>query len=164
MTADPVTIRTATTADAAAIASVLADAFVEFRDFYTPDGYRATTLAREEVERRFADGPIWVAEFAGQVAGTVSAVVRPDGVHVRSMAVGRSARGCGIGRLLLNQVHEFAAEQDRSHLYLSTTPFLSSAIQLYNRAGFIPTSAPPYELHGTPLFTMEKWSKGVDVR
>jgi putative acetyltransferase len=164
VTAETVTIRPATPADAAAIASVLADAFTEFQDLYTPEGYRATTPASHEVEQRLADGPIWVAECGGQVAGTVSAVVKPDGVHVRGMAVGRSARGIGIGRLLLNQVHEFAAEQERSHLYLSTTPFLSSAIQLYQRAGFIPTSAPPYELHGTPLFTMEKWSKGVDVR
>ena len=164
MTADPVTIRAATAADAASIASVLADAFVEFRDLYTPDGYRATAPAHDEVERRLADGPIWVAEIGGQVTGTVSAVVREDGVYVRGMAVGRSARGAGIGKRLLKQVHEFAAAQDRSHLYLSTTPFLSTAIQLYQRAGFIPTSAPPYELHGTPLFTMEKWSKGVDVR
>jgi putative acetyltransferase len=164
MTADTVAIRAATPADAAAIASVLADAFVEFQDLYTPDGFRATAPRRDEVERRFADGPIWVAEVGGEVAGTVSAIVREDGVYVRGMAVGRSARGIGIGKLLLNQVHEFAAEQERSHLYLSTTPFLSSAIQLYQRAGFVPTSAPPYELHGTPLFTMEKWSRGVDVR
>ena len=40
--------------------------------------------------------------------------------------------------------------------YLSTTPFLASAIRLYEQAGFVHTSAPPYELHGTALFTMEK--------
>ena len=164
MAVDTITIRTAATTDAAAIASLLADAFAEFEPRYTPGGYRATTPNRDEVERRLADGPIWVAEDDRGIAGTVSAIVRPDGVYVRSMAVRPAARGCGIGRLLLNQVQEFAAAHDYSHLYLSTTPFLSAAIQLYERTGFIRTSAPPYELFGTPLFTMEKWSNGVDVR
>jgi GNAT superfamily N-acetyltransferase len=80
------------------------------------------------------------------------------------MAVCPTARGCGIGQLLLNQVEAFAATEDRHHLYLSTTPFLRSAIRLYERAGFVATSAPPYELFGTPLFTMEKWSNSVNVR
>jgi GNAT superfamily N-acetyltransferase len=80
------------------------------------------------------------------------------------MAVAPAARGCGVGRTLLSQVEEFAAANNRQHLYLSTTPFLFSAIRLYERAGFIPTSAPPYELFGTPLFTMEKWSNSIDVR
>ncbi len=164
MIVDTVAVRVAAPTDAEAIASLLADAFVEFERLYTPDGYRATTLSRDEIERRFADGPIWVAEHDGGIAGTVSAVVRPDGVYVRSMAVGPAARGCGIARNLLHQVEEFAAAQNRHHFYLSTTPFLASAIQLYERAGFVRTSAPPYELFGTPLFTMEKWSNGVDVR
>jgi putative acetyltransferase len=157
-------IRSATTTDADAIASLLAEAFVEFEPLYTAGGYRATTPNREEIQQRLADGPIWVAEQEGRIAGTVSAIVRPDGVYVRSMAVARVARGCGIGRLMLKHVQDFAAEQDRHRLYLSTTPFLSSAIRLYEQAGFMRTSAPPYELFGTALFTMEKWSNRADVR
>jgi uncharacterized damage-inducible protein DinB/GNAT superfamily N-acetyltransferase len=149
-------IRPATAGDADAIASLLADSFVEFRPLYTPDGYRATTPDRDEVQRRFTDGPVWVAEHDGGVAGTVSAIVRPDGVYIRSMAVSPSARGRGVGRLLLHEVEQFASSQERTRLYLSTTPFLSRAIRLYERAGFTRTSAPPYELFGTALFTMEK--------
>jgi GNAT superfamily N-acetyltransferase len=164
MTVETLTIRPATAADADAVASVLAEAFAEFQPLYTPAGYHATTPARHEIEQRFADGPIWVVEHDGRIAGTVSALLRDDGVYLRSMAVAPAARGCGVGRALLRQAEEFAAANDRQHLYLSTTPFLSSAIRLYERAGFIPTSAPPYELFGTPLFTMEKWSNSVDVR
>jgi len=163
MTVDVAVIRRATTSDAAAIASLLADAFVEFEPRYTPGGYRATTPDLDEINRRFTDGPTWIAEHDGRIAGTVSAIVRPDGVYLRSMAVTPTARGCGIGQLLLKEVEAFATTHNRHHLYLSTTPFLSSAIRLYERAGFIPTSAPPYELFGTPLFTMEKWSKSVFV-
>lgn len=164
MAVDVAVIRRATTTDIAAIASLLADAFAEYEPRYTPGGYRATIPEPAEIHRRFTEGPTWVVEHGGRIAGTVSAMVRPDGVYVRSMAVSPNARGCGIGRLLLNQVEAFAVAEDCHHLYLSTTPFLSSAIRLYERAGFVPTSAPPYELFGTPLFTMEKWSDSVDVR
>ena len=164
MTVDTLTIRPATAADADAVALVLAEAFSEFQPLYTPAGYHATTPARPEIEQRFADGPIWVVEHDGRIAGTISAILRDDGVYVRGMAVAPAARGCGVGRTLLSQVEEFAAANNQQHLYLSTTPFLLSAIRLYERAGFIPTSAPPYELFGTPLFTMEKWSNSVDVR
>ena len=157
-------IRSATTSDADAIAALLADAFVEFQPLYTAGGYRATTLDREEIQKRLTDGPIWVAEQEGRITGTVSAMLRPDGVYVRSMAVAPVSRGSGIGRLLLNHVQDFAAAQDRSRLYLSTTPFLASAIRFYEQAGFVRTSAPPYELFGTALFTMEKWSGRADVR
>ena len=161
MTADTVAIRLATTSDADAIATLLAAAFAEFEPLYTPDGFRATTPTREEIAQRFADGPVWVVESGTGIAGTVSAVRRADGVHVRSMAVAPVARGLGLGRVLLNQVQAFADAEACDHLYLSTTPFLSSAIRMYERAGFVPTSAPPYELFGTPLFTMRKWSKSV---
>ena len=157
-------IRPATTADADQIAALLADAFVEYEPLYTPGGYRATALNPDEIQKRFTDGPIWVAEQESRIAGTVSAVVRPDGVYVRSMAVAPAARGSGIGRLLLNHVQDFATAHDRSRLYLSTTPFLASAIRLYEQAGFVRTSAPPYELFGTALFTMEKWSNRADVQ
>jgi GNAT superfamily N-acetyltransferase len=164
MAVDTLTIRPATAADAGAVASVLVEAFAEFQPLYSSAGYHATTPAGQEIERRFVDGPIWVVEHDGRIAGTVSAILRDDGVYLRSMAVAPAARGCGVGRALLSQVEEFAAANNRQHLYLSTTPFLFSAIRLYERAGFIPTSAPPYELFGTPLFTMEKWSNSVDVR
>ena len=163
MTADTVAIRLATASDADAIATLLADAFAEFEPHYTPGGFRATTPTPAEIARRITDGPIWIVESGTGIAGTVSAVRRPDGVHVRSMAVAPGARGLGIGRLLLDQVQSFADAHACDHLYLSTTPFLSQAIKMYERAGFVPTSAPPYELFGTPLFTMRKWSKSVVV-
>ena len=139
--------------------------FVEFEPFYTPDGYRATTLSRDEWSGDSPTARIWMAGHNSRIAGTVSAIVRPDGVYVRSMAVGPAARGCGIARLLFSiRCGSSPPRRTSHHLYLSTTPFLASAIQLYERAGFVRTSAPPYEFFGTPLFTMEKWSNGVDVR
>ena len=41
-------------------------------------------------------------------------------------------------------------------MFLSTTPFLESAIRLYEKFGFQRTSDGPLDLFGTPLFTMQK--------
>ena len=80
MTVDTLAIRPATAADADAVALLLAEAFAEFQPLYTPAGYQATAPARHEIEQRFADGPIWVVEHDGRIAGTISAIVRDDGV------------------------------------------------------------------------------------
>jgi ribosomal protein S18 acetylase RimI-like enzyme len=72
------------------------------------------------------------------------------------MAVIPEARGLGIGRLLLQEVAQLAQDNNAEKLYLSTTPFLHSAISLYRRFGFVETADGPHDLFGTPLFTMEK--------
>jgi ribosomal protein S18 acetylase RimI-like enzyme len=155
MTRD-VRIRTAVPADADGISSLLREAFAEFEPLYTPGGFAATTPVPTEIARRFAEGPAWVAEVDGRLVGTVSAVVKEDGVYMRSMAVSPSTRGVGAGRLLLETVEEFAIARQASRMYLSTTPFLAAAIRLYESAGFIRTGEPPDELQGTPLITMAK--------
>jgi putative acetyltransferase len=90
------------------------------------------------------------------IVGTVAAVAKGERLYIRSMAVLPSARGHGIGKALLEQIEKFATEQGFQRLYLSTTPFLLSAIRLYESFGFDRTSEGPHELFGTPLFTMEK--------
>ena len=57
---------------------------------------------------------------------------------------------------LLEQVEQFAREQDADRLYLRTTPFLERAIRLYERSGFRRSEEGPLTLFGTPLFTMVK--------
>jgi ribosomal protein S18 acetylase RimI-like enzyme len=73
------------------------------------------------------------------------------------MAVRPTARGQRIGELLLAQVENFATAERFQRLFLSTTPFLDRAIRLYERLGFRRIDEEPQELHGTPLFTMEKF-------
>nr|MBA3805871.1 GNAT family N-acetyltransferase [Acidobacteriota bacterium] len=77
-------------------------------------------------------------------------------VYIQSMGVLPSARGLRIGELLLRSVEDFASAHGYKRLFLSTTPFLSRAIKLYERFGFRRTDAPPHDLFGTPLLTMEK--------
>jgi ribosomal protein S18 acetylase RimI-like enzyme len=102
------------------------------------------------------EGPIWVALQNGEVVGTVSAVAKAEAFYIRGMAVDPAARGAGIGRALLEHVEEFAVRHRFKRLFLSTTPFLLSAISLYERHGFLRNDDGPHDLLGTPLFTMVK--------
>jgi len=102
------------------------------------------------------EGSVWVAPCGEAIVGTVSAVPKDEDVYVRGMAVLPSARGRGIGGSLLSQVEEHAIARGHRRLLLSTTPFLTDAIELYGRSGFRRSDEGPHDLLGTPLFTMVK--------
>jgi len=150
-------IRFAEPRDAAAICSLMADAFSEYRPLYTLEGYAATVITSEQVAGRIREGPVWVALWDEIVVGTVSVVARKGSLYVRGMAVRPTARGQRIGELLLEEVEKFAVAEGFRRLFLSTTPFLDRAIRLYGRLGFRQIDQGPHDLCGTPLFTMEKF-------
>jgi N-acetylglutamate synthase-like GNAT family acetyltransferase len=149
-------IRSAEIEDCATIADVLRESFAEFKPLYTEEGFAATAPGSEQIEARTREGPVWVALRDAVIVGTVSAVKKGESVYVRGMAVLPSARGSGAGTRLLEQVERWAAEGDISRIFLSTTPFLDSAIRLYEKSGFRRTVEGPHDLFGTQLFTMEK--------
>ena len=154
--ASEVQVRRATADDAALVASVLRQAFAEYEPLYTEQGYAATTPGAGEIAARIGHGPVWVAVYREQIVGTGSVVAKPEGIYIRGMAVIPSARGLGIGRRLLDEIQRFAIAQGCTRLFLSTTPFLNTAIRLYEAFGFRRTNDGPHDLFGTPLFTMEK--------
>ena len=151
-----VQIRLAEPDDATAIAGVIYESFVEYKALYTDQGFAATTPGKERIEARMREGPVWMASRDGVTVGTVSAVARGGAVYIRGMAVGPVARGSGAGSALLKQVERWAATERATRIFLSTTLFLESAIRLYENFGFRRTSDGPFDLFGTPLFTMEK--------
>ena len=151
-----VQIRIAAASDAESIALVLAEAFAEYRPQYTRAAFDATCPSSGAILKRMTEGPVWVAELDGAVAGTVAAVPKEDALYIRGMAILPAARGQAIGRLLLKTVEQHALGQGRQRMTLSTTPFLSRAIRLYESFGFRRAAEDIHDLFGTPLFTMEK--------
>jgi putative acetyltransferase len=149
-------IRRAVPEDAPAIATVLHESFGEFKALYTDGGFAATTLNADQVLARMQEGPVWVALRESALLGTVAAVIKGDSVYIRGMAVLPIARGSGAGTRLLQQIEVWASGEGYARLFLSTTPFLASAIRLYERFGFRRTDENLHDLFGTPLFTMEK--------
>jgi GNAT superfamily N-acetyltransferase len=149
-------IRRALPDDAASIASVLHRSFVEYESSYTPEAFAATVCTPEQIRARMSEGPVWIALQAGIITGTVAAVSKGEALYIRGMAVDPRVRGSGTGRALLNCVEEFAVQGGFKALRLSTTPFLSSAIRLYERCCFRRNGDGPHDLFGTTLFTMVK--------
>ena len=149
-------IRMAVTEDAPSVAAVLHESFIEYKSRYTQEGYAATTPASEQIQNRIKEGPVWVAVYQDRIVGTVSAVPKGEGLYIRGMAILPAARGQRIGELFLREIEGFASERGFKRLFLSTTPFLNRAIQLYEHYGFRRSSEGPDNLFGTPLFTMEK--------
>jgi ribosomal protein S18 acetylase RimI-like enzyme len=135
---------------------VLSKSFVEYQSRYTAEGFAATVLTPQQIEARMNEGPMWVALENGVIVGTVSVVLKPEGLYIRGMAVDPVARGKSIGRKLLDCTEEFAVQNGCERLFLSTTAFLSRAIKLYEQYGFHRSIAGPDHLFGTPLFTMTK--------
>ena len=148
-------IRKAKHGDAAAIESLLYESFLEYERAYTPEAFRITTPGRREIESRIKNWTVWVALHANVIVGTVSAHPEGEALHIRSMAVRPSMRGRGIGKLLLQRVEKFASAKRYKRLILNTTPFLASAIRLYERLGFRPTGS-ERDWFGTTLSAMAK--------
>ena len=156
-----VLVRRADPRDASDIARVLRQSFLEYQDQYTPEGFAATTPGEQQVRIRMAEGSTWVALLSNAIVGTASVVAKDDAVlYVRGMAVLPAARGRGVGELLLREIEVFALGNGCTRLLLSTTPFLTGAIRLYERFGFQRTHDGPNDLFGTPLFSMAKALNG----
>jgi GNAT superfamily N-acetyltransferase len=151
----PIQIRRATPADALAVSKVLHDSFVEFEPLYTPRGFAATTPNAQQVLARMEEGPVWIALHDRDAIGTIAAVAKGDSLYIRGMAVLPNARRSKVAARLLNEVERYAVENGCNRMFLSTTPFLDTAIRLYERFGFRRMNG-AHDLFDTPLFMMEK--------
>ena len=140
--------------DAALIASLIYESFEEYRPLYTDKGFAATTPAANEVEERINKKAVWLVLSNDKPAGTVSVFPRGDQLFVRSMAVSPRAQRKGIGKILMEHVHEMAYSNGCSTITLNTTTFLLDAIRLYERFGFERVGIG--DLFGTPLIKMAK--------
>ncbi|HYJ46313.1 MAG TPA: GNAT family N-acetyltransferase, partial [Pyrinomonadaceae bacterium] len=149
-------IRRAAPDDAAPIAATLYGSFLAYEASYTPEAFAATVSTPGQILERMREGPIWVALENGALVGTVSVVLKGEALYIRGMAVSPAARGKRLGRRLLECAEEFARQNGCKRLFLSTTPFLTRAIRLYEHYGFHRTNDEPHDLCGTPLFTMVK--------
>jgi len=153
---NPILIRKATAEDAHAISKVLHESFAEFKQFYTDEAFAATTVAKEEVLQRMKEGNVWVAIRDNNVIGTVAVVQKEDALYIRGMAVLPEGRGSKIGWKLLEIIEQYAVENKFKKLLLSTTPYLPSALKLYEKFGFKKVGQMDNSFYGTLIFRMVK--------
>jgi ribosomal protein S18 acetylase RimI-like enzyme len=131
-----------------------------------PDAF-ATTLAEQEAHApdtwaaRFSaaaasgnDRPL-IALWDGTPAGLVWAKVDGDDAHVVNifqMWVAPEARGRGIAAVLLREAVDWARSKKARAVHLSVTCGNSSAVRLYERAGFESAGSPQPRGPDSPLF------------
>lgn len=151
-----ITIRKATPADAKQISKVLLDAFIQFKLFYTQQAFDATVIPAEEVSIRMKEGSVLVAVKGNVVVGTVAVVKKDADLYIRGMAVLPEVRGLQTGWKLLEHIQWYAIENNYKSLLLSTTPYLPSAIHLYEKFGFERIGEINDSFYGTLIFEMKK--------
>ncbi len=93
-------------------------------------------------------GRIFMAENeTGEAIGCVALIPMADGgFEVAKMTVVESARGSGLGRMLMEMCIEAAKAAKAPRLYLETNSSLAPALGLYRAMGFVdldPSMRPP---------------------
>lgn len=132
----PVHVRTVAPAEATEVAPALIALLGELSD-------RASSLDREVVAARLRDDRCWVvvASLEGQLLGTATLttfITLTDGLvgHVEDVVVSAAARGQGVGRLLMDSLHEHAQRLELSYVELTTRPAREAANALYQSLGY----------------------------
>lgn len=99
-------------------------------------------------------GGIWIAEDGAATVGCVA--LRPmkgeaNIAELKRLYVLDQARGSGLGRRLCNIALEAAKAERYTEIWLDTLPFLTTAISMYRKMGFVdmaplPSANTPHDL------------------
>jgi DNA-binding MarR family transcriptional regulator/GNAT superfamily N-acetyltransferase len=96
----------------------------------------------------------WIAETAGEPVGHIFLVKHPDQPDVgklRLLLVEPSARGKGLGHVLVNECIRFARACGYKKITLWTQSILAAAHHIYKRAGFRMLNEEPHHSFGKDL-------------
>jgi putative acetyltransferase len=151
-----VKIREATPADGDAIRAIVGETLAEFGFPVESDG----------VDSDLDDVPLGYQTLGGAFrvivddTGTVVGCgglypVAQNVVELRKMYFRPAIRGKGMGRLLLDDLVAEARRRGFGRIELETASNLSTAIALYQRAGFIETEGPKHSCRCDRTFALE---------
>ncbi|ARM89091.1 MarR family transcriptional regulator protein [Rhizobium sp. CIAT894] len=99
----------------------------------------------------------WIAERGGINVGSVLVTNGGDGVaKLRLLYVDKSARGLGLGKLLVDECIRFCRQKDYSELHLWTNDMLETARAIYVKTGFRLVSEERHRMFG-PEANGQNW-------
>lgn len=129
-------VRRATIEDAEAVLQCLREAFEPYRDQYSAEGFRDTTLDATSVQQRMREMRVLVATTAVEVIGTVGAAAKCSEGHIRGMAVRPAYAGSGVAQGLLAAIEDELRSLGCARVTLDTTEPLQRAMRFYERNGY----------------------------
>jgi putative acetyltransferase len=154
----PVTIRTIQRSDNEALAVIIRNALAEF-GANKPGTvyYDATTDALYELFQK--QGSIYyVASANNQLIGGAgiypSPGLPPDTCELVKMYLRPTARGKGVGKMLIEKALQFASDTGYRKVYIETMPELRKAMTVYEKFGFRYLDGP---LGNTGHFGCDVW-------
>ena len=119
------------------VAALLDDHLAEMEPTAPPESRHALTID----QFRMPGVRLWVAESGAALVGSVALKdLGPGHVEIKTMRVTASARGTGLGRLLLDHALSQARRSGATRVSLETgvVPAFDAARALYAGAGFTP--------------------------
>jgi len=139
-------VRDAVPADYPAIRDVVIAAYRQYADLITQDIFSPYLADVLDLETHAHHGRLFVVEVDEQIRGfaafypdaTVQGVGWPPGwASGRALAVHPAARGHGVARALLATAERLAREAGAPVFAFHTSSFMTGAISLYERLGYL---------------------------
>jgi N-acetylglutamate synthase-like GNAT family acetyltransferase len=125
-------IRPATQEDLPAIAACVCEAYVHYIERI---GKRPGPML-EDFQETLATAQVQVVENSGHVLGVLVLKVTDEGFYLDNIAVRPSAKGTGVGRVLLEHAQAEAKRQGHSSIFLATHELMHENRALYARLGY----------------------------
>ncbi len=116
---------------------------------HTFEPYVAGPMA-EFVKSRTERERLWIVEKDGQILGSVAIVKFSETqAQLRWLLLHPDARGCGMGKSLVEKAVQFCRDRGYSAVFLWTVNALEAAARLYESVGFRVTEEKTREIWGT---------------
>lgn len=99
------------------------------------EAHVARTVAEFVLDNE-AKGRVWLAEREGELIGCAAMVDRGGRGQLRWLLLAPPARGLGLGRRLVDDAMDYAAQQQWDEVFLETTSGLDASMAIYRKHGF----------------------------
>lgn len=128
-------LRRATSADAAAIAQLAEDAYEK----YVARIGRRPAPMDADYPALVEDAIVWVLTCDDNLVGSLVNIVNEDHLLLESIAVAPSAQGHGYGALLLRRAEDDARDAGLAEVRLYTNAAMTENVARYPRFGYVET-------------------------
>ncbi|MFA6113403.1 MAG: GNAT family N-acetyltransferase [Sphingomonas sp.] len=129
---DPITLRRANAADAAAIRALVRDAYAK----WVPVVGREPRPMSADYDKAVRDHRIDLLYLDGALAALIETIDEPECLLIENVAVSPAFQGRGLGRHLLAHAEALAVAAGQARIRLFTNKLMVANQQLYARLGY----------------------------